>query len=94
MTPQMAFQRKGGPPEAPPAEVEAMPEGGEGVECPNCQCQFDPDSGDVISEGKPVEGGGYEEGGQEMQMPTPAPVEQAPAGQDAVTQALASVLGR
>lgn len=37
----------------------------DGNTCPNCGCVFTPD-GDVVEEGAPVEGGGYDEGAPEM----------------------------
>ena len=90
---QIAFQRKAPP--APPAEEMAEGEGESmaGVECPNCQCQFDPDTQEVLAPGKPVEGGGYDEG-SDLTLPGVESVSQAPAGMDAVTNAVAQALGQ
>jgi hypothetical protein len=71
-----------------------------GDQCPNCGCVFDPDTEKVMKPGKPVQGGpdkaGYSpdgKGGPDLALPGVSPDQQAPAGEDAITQALAAVLG-
>lgn len=59
MEPRIAmFQRKGSPvtgdvtDDAGPdalSEDSSMPEGGETVMCPNCQCEFDPATGEIMN---------------------------------------------
>lgn len=66
------------------------------VECPECKCQFDPTTQEVTKPGE-YDGGGDEtngpQGGPDLALPPSTPDPQAPVGSDAVTRALASVLG-
>lgn len=72
------------------------------AKCPNCGCEFDDDSGDVIKAGAKVEGGPQSDdygagspkqaGGVDLDLPTPEPDAQAPIGTNAITQAVAAAL--
>lgn len=95
MTRQMLFTRKGDgkgdAPNAPPSDdAQADAEGAEGAEgadvtCPKCGCVFDPEM---------VEGGATDgaDGGVDLELPAVTPAAQAPAGEDAITRAVAAAL--
>lgn len=68
--------------------------------CPNCACQFTDEDGDikVVKEGKPVQGGGDYKGEDLAVSAPPVPgqmgtAHDAAGGTDALTRALAGVLG-
>jgi hypothetical protein len=72
----------------------------ETAKCPNCGCEFDDEDGKVLKPGKPVEGGSdYQhtdasgKGGPDLSLPQVSPDAQAPMGENAITAALAAVLG-
>lgn len=73
------------------------------VKCPNCECEFNDETMEVVKPGKPVEGG-YDEAknqGADLEIPDEpdgmthfGAAHDAAGGEAAITQALASALGR
>lgn len=96
---QMVMARKGG--SAPDTGADNNENGGdrgadahtdsEGAEvtCPECGCQFDPE----MAEGGATDGDEESPKGVALEIPAPTPDAQAPIGTDAITKALAAVLG-
>lgn len=81
------FTRKGAPPTEPADSPDAGASGSPDiVECPNCKCQFNPDTDEIVNGG-----GGDQPSGPDVPMPTPAGNAQAPIGEDAITRALAGI---
>lgn len=81
MARQMVGQRKGSPSlvtdneDAPDAtdsrEGSDAPNGEDGdiVKCPNCACEFNEETQDVVKPGKPVEGGSDYDQGPDLEQP-------------------------
>lgn len=73
MARQIVAQRKGTPVNASDDAPETDPTA-DVVECPNCRCQFDETSGDIVKEGAKVEGVPNENAGPDLTgSPEPTP---------------------
>lgn len=105
----MVIARKGAPPSQQDDSqdtgqdgddsTDSAPDGSQDVAtCPNCGCQFDDESGDVVKPGAKVEGGGdYGKGdatgkGPDLALPPTTPDAQAPAGDGALAALLGPLL--
>lgn len=79
-----AFARKSAAPPTPPADDAGVSvSDDETVTCPNCQCEFNPETDEVVNAEGPQ--------GADVPIPTPEGDAQAPMGTEAMAALMASL---